>query len=103
MKKLIYTLILLCVAAFAGAQGLENLVVEKYYVSNAADQAAAVGNSANPLPVGSVTYRIYVDMAAGYKFQAAFGNSTHTLTMTTTTQFYNNTDRGDMVPNGISA
>ena len=31
------------------------------------------------LPVGSVTYRIYVDMLPGYKFQAAYGVPGHEM------------------------
>lgn len=46
---------------FAQAQtGLQNVIVEKYYRSTAAD---TVGQSVNGiLPVGSVTYRVYLDM-----------------------------------------
>ena len=74
--------------------GLEGIIVEKYYVSNANDAAKSSGT----LPAGSVTWRIYVDMAPGYKFQAAYGVPTHTLKMTTTTSFFNNTDYGTTTP-----
>ena len=86
------------------SQGLQNIIVEKYYVSNAADAAGSIGT----LPVGSVTYRIYVDMKAGYKFQAAYGTQDfnkkplHVLKITTTTTFFNNEDRGDVVPDKIT-
>src|SRR5882762_5170611 len=82
----------------AHAQGLENVTVEKYYVSNAADATGSVG----ALPAGSVTYRIYADLATGYKFQALYGVATHALKLTTTTTFFNNEDRGATTPNGIS-
>jgi hypothetical protein len=88
-------LTLLLTAAFANAQtGLQNIIVEKYYVSNAADAGASIGI----LPVGSVTYRIFVDMKQGYKFQAAYGVPTHTLFIKTTTSFFNNEDRGSVTP-----
>lgn len=74
--------------------GLENVIIEKYYISNAADSIGSVG----VLPVGSVTYRIYVDMQQGYKFQMAYGNSTHPLSITTSTSFFNNEDRGATSP-----
>jgi len=81
---------------FAQAQnGLEQLIVEKYYVANAADAAGSVGT----LPVGSVTYRIYADMLPGYKFQMAYGSSTHTLKFTSSTSFFNNGDYGYYTPN----
>ncbi len=76
-------------AAFA-QNGLESVIVEKYYVSNAADAAASVG----ALPVGSVTYRVYADMLPGYKFQAMYGVSAHILKINSTTPFFNNEDRG---------
>lgn len=95
MKKIILGIFLLFIASLSHAQnGLEGIVVEKYYVSNAADAAASVGI----LPVGSVTYRIYADMLPGYKFQAAYGVASHTLTLSTTTTFFNNEDRGATTP-----
>ncbi len=75
-------------------KGLEKVIVEKYYVSNEADMAASAGN----LPVGSVTWRIYLDMLPGYKFQTAYGDSKHPLSITTTTSFFNNEDRGNTTP-----
>jgi hypothetical protein len=87
----------LLTGAFANAQnstGLEKVIVEKYYISNQADADASVG----ALPVGSVTYRIFVDMKQGYKFQAAYGEPTHNLFIKTTTSFFNNEDRGNVTP-----
>ncbi len=99
MKKTILGASLLFLSFFAHSQnGLENVVVEKYYVANAADAAGSVGN----LPVGSVTYRVYADMLPGYKFQALYGVSSHELKITTSTTFFNNEDRGASVPNGIT-
>ncbi len=74
--------------------GLENVFVERYYVSNAADAAGSVGL----LPVGSVTYRIYADLLPGYKVQTIFGIPTHPLLMNTTTSFFNNEDYGNTIP-----
>ena len=95
MKKILIGLGILLCGGFSQAQnGLENIVVEKYYVSNAADAAGSMG----VLPVGSITYRIYVDMLPGYKFQMAYGNTNHNLKFTTTTSFFNNTDYGSTTP-----
>ncbi len=95
MKRIISGLIFFLVSIFANAQnGLEGIIVEKYYVSNSADSAGSIGL----LPAGSVTYRIYVDMLPGYKFQAAYGVNGHPLVLNTTTAFFNNEDRGAITP-----
>ncbi len=96
MKKILLSFVLIFLGVFSQAQnGLENIIVEKYYISNAADAAGSSGI----LPVGSVTYRIYADMLPGYKFQMAYGNASHNLKMTTTTSFFNNEDYGSTTPN----
>lgn len=79
--------------------GLERIVVETYYVSNAADSTGSFDNGGGNLPSGSVTYRLYADMLPGYKFQAAYGVPGHTLILSTTTSFFNNEDRGSYQPN----
>jgi len=101
MKKILLGFALLCSATLIKAQnGLESLIVEKYYVSNATDAAGSVGT----LPTGSVTYRFFLDMLPGYKFQAAYavpgsgGIGAHTLFFNTTTSFFNNEDRGATTP-----
>lgn len=80
-------------------QGLEDIIVERYYVTDATDAGNTEGGS---LANGSVTYRIFVDMAPGYKFLAAYGvpaspsifQPKHALRLETTTTFFNNSDRG---------
>ena len=66
--------------------GLEGIIVEKYYKSNAADAADAT----DPVPLNSTTYRIYVDLADGYQLQAVYGDVNHKLKINTTTTFWNN-------------
>ena len=101
MKKInkLFLAFSLVLAGFSAKSqnGLESIIVEKYYVSNAADSVGAIGFGSN-LRIGSVTYRIYADMLPGYKFQAAYGVAGHPLTLSTTTEFYTNTDRGDITP-----
>ena len=83
MKNIYLCILLLCYFGFAFSQnGLEDIIVEKYYISNAADSIGSIGN----LPSGSVTYRIFVDMLPGYKFQAAYGVAGHELRLETTTR-----------------
>mgnify|MGYP000536479613 CR=1 FL=1 len=71
-------------------QGLEGIIVEKYYVSNAADSVNAFDQLAPyALHTGSITYRIYVDLLPGYRFQATYGNKNHPLIIKTSTNFFN--------------
>ena len=100
MKKLLIGLALFLLTVIANAQsGLQQIVVEKYYVSNAADSAGSIGI----LPSGSITWRIYADLAAGYTLQAVYGVDVspfgptltpgdHYLKINTTTSFFNNED-----------
>jgi len=69
--------------------GLQGIIVEKYYKANAADAADAT----DPVSAGSTTYRIYVDLAPGYQLQAVYGDAAHTLSLSTTTGFWNNSQR----------
>lgn len=100
MKKTFTKFILfgfLLIGANAEAQnGLDSIIVEKYYISNAADSIGSIGYG--NLSIGSVTYRIYVDMKPGYKFQMAYGNANHPLSISTSTSFFNNEDRGATTP-----
>ncbi len=100
MKKILLAICLIFLSFLTQAQnGLENIIVEKYYISTAKDTVnSAIGGK---LPIGSTTYRIYVDLLPGYKFQAAFGIPGHELRIATTTSFFNNEDQGATIPNII--
>ena len=104
-KKIILGLGLALIGNFAQAQGLEGIVVEKFYQSNAADASnAAANSSSSPLNAGSVTYRVYVNMAAGYKFSQIYGDASHPLQVSTTTNFFNDPNSGSTTnPSAISA
>lgn len=96
MKKVLLSLALIILSYLGFAQnGLEGVIVEKYYISNAADAAGSVG----ALPSGSTTYRIYIELLPGYTFQAAYGVAGHELRFATTTAFFNNEDYGATTPN----
>lgn len=100
-KKILLGLGIALLGNFAAkAQGLQNIIVEKYYQTDAADAANAnAQGAASPLVVGSTVYRVYVDMAPGYKFNLVFGNANHDWKITTTTNFYNDPNS----PNAIGA
>jgi len=84
---------------FAKAQkpaGIDSIIVEKFYIANAADAANSANNSAIPELIAgkSIAYRVYIDMADGWKFVQLKGNSVHTLKISTTTAFYNDPNNG---------
>jgi hypothetical protein len=80
-----------------GQNGLEKIIVERYYISTRQDSSQVGGR----LPEGSTTYRIYVDMLPGYSFQAAYGVPNHELSIQTSTVFFNHEDFGGTVANVI--
>ncbi len=91
MKVVFLFLCLLFSASFSYSQGLKNILVEKYHVSTKKD----VGDSASGiLPIGSVVYRVYVEMKPGYKLQALYGVKNHELRFETSTKFFNNKNSG---------
>ncbi len=72
---------------------IEKVIVETYYVSDTLDVTDTIDGSARALPVGSKTYRIYVDLKSGYKIVKMFGNANHALRFSSTANFFNNIDR----------
>jgi len=95
MKRIFFAICFLIFSVSAFSQtGIQNVILEKYYISTAGDVAAGV-------PLGSVTYRIWVDLAPGWKLNAVYGNSSHNLRYATTTTFYN-ADFGAKYGNSIA-
>ena len=79
--------------------GFEQMVVEIYYVSDSTDAEDTDGGE---LPVHSVTYRVYMDLAQTTEFQAVYGNAVDNLFIDTSTEFFNNEDRGEVYGGDIS-
>jgi hypothetical protein len=75
------------------SQGLEDVIVETYYISDAND---ATVNDGGTLPAGTTTYRIYLDLAPNTKVETIYGSPNHELRIETTTLFFNNQDRGEI-------
>lgn len=75
------------------AQGLENVVVETY--------AVTPGKTATDPAL--TTYRIYVDLAPGYRLQMVYGDKMHQLRINTTKEFFNDTEHGEKFGNRINA
>jgi len=99
MKKIILCLGIGFISLLTMAQnGLKSVIVEKYYISNANDSNHSVGT----LLSGSVTYRIYLEMERGYKFESLYGDQNHELRFETSTYFFNNEDYGSNIANNIT-
>lgn len=96
MRKIVFFL-LLCSSVLVRAQGLENVIVEKYYMADAKDVAAGEGR----LKKGSITYRIFIDLKEGYSLQAVYGVDGHPMRIATTTGFYNHVLYGGNIANVI--
>jgi hypothetical protein len=65
---------------------LENVIVEKYYVSDTNDYT---DSTLNAIPKGAITYRIFIDMKPGYSLQVVYGDVKHELFLRTSTKFFN--------------
>ena len=88
---------------YVAQQGLEGIVVEKYYVSDLADSLNAVDQLAPyALRTGSVTYRVYANLLPGYKVIQMFGLVDHPMKINTTTAFFNDPNYGVSVYQGTS-
>ena len=111
MKKilLLASLTLGSIYVNAQGQGLEGIVVEKYYQTDALDSTNAADNgSSTVLRTGSIAYRVFVDMAPGFKFITMFGqsdlsnNPVHPWVIKTTTDFFNDPNNGQVFPQSNS-
>ena len=78
--------LVVCLTMPASAQ-LEKVIVERYYVSDANDATDTFGGG---LPEGSVTYRIYVDLAPGTLLKGIFGDAQHPFSISSNEVFFNN-------------
>jgi hypothetical protein len=103
-KLIIAGIVFLTIGKTTNAQNwLQQVIVEPYYLSDANDNATTSSLGIGTLPIGSKTYRVWVDMLPGKKFQALYGVTGHALTIQSTTCFYNNEDRGATTPSYTKA
>ncbi len=82
---------LLFLCAFESKAQVQNVIVEKYYISDANDATDTINGRV--LPAGSITYRIYVELKPGCKLRKIYGDVNHALKIMSTDTFYNNIDR----------
>lgn len=90
MKKvaffcLLQLYILLCTSSIFSQ--VENVIVEKYYISDANDFTDTSGGI---VPIGSTTYRIYIDLAPGSILKKIYGDASHPFEIKSTEVFFNN-------------
>lgn len=91
-KKISTLLFMVFTLNYASAQGLEHVLVEKIAVQ---PEAISADNNLN---ANTFTYRVFIDMAPGYKLSNVVGTVLNPLIFKTTTQFYNDNVDGDMFP-----
>jgi len=87
MKAIIKLLVLFLFIGINTQAQIDNVIVEKYYVADAADIANTDGGQ---LQQGAVTYRVFIDLAAGSKISRVFADSLHLLKIKSTQPFFNN-------------
>lgn len=92
MKKILLSFALVMMVVFTFGQGFEGLRVDKFVPT-----AAAIAADPN-LNANSVTYRVFVDMAPGYKLSDVIGSTQNPVYFKTTTQLYNEGNDGDIIP-----
>jgi hypothetical protein len=84
-----------------GQEAIERVFVEKFYCATASDLGAL--KFSGPINEGACTYRIYLDLKPGYRFQAAYGTQQHPLSISSSQMFFNHADIGNAQPNLIPA
>lgn len=97
MRLILLTSLILIDLCGVAQDGLEGIIVEKFYVSSEADNKGSLHSG--ELPAGSVTYRIFVDLKPGFRFQAAYGSPQHPLVISSSQPFFNHNEAGTTHPN----
>jgi hypothetical protein len=82
----------IAITSLQAQNAIKKVFVETYYVSDNND--ATDTTAGNYLPVGSKTYRIFVQLEPGYKLQKIYGDNLHPLVFKSTQNFFNNKDYG---------
>jgi hypothetical protein len=87
MKTKLYILLLfLSFVSNSIYSQIEKVIVETYYIS---DQFDSTDTDGGKLEMGSVTYRVYVDLKPGNKLIKIYGDTNHVLKFSSTKPFFN--------------
>jgi hypothetical protein len=87
MKTIIKLIVLFLFIGLNTQAQIDNVIVEKYYVTDAFDIANTDGGQ---LQQGAITYRVYIDLANGSKISRVFADSLHLLKIKSSQPFFNN-------------
>ena len=79
--------------------GIERIYIEEFYRVNSVDASAPL--STGDIAEGAITYRVYLDLLPGYRFQVAYGTPQHPLFLRSSAPFYNHVEVGNSNPNMI--
>ena len=93
MKLFVSLLLFLMLSITMNAQ-IEKVIVEKYYISDSTDATDTLGGK---LPVGSTTYRVFIDLLPGYKVVKLYGDENHRLKFASDSNFFNNKSEGQTI------
>jgi hypothetical protein len=88
MNRLIkLTLVMILFLPLTVRSQIEKVIVEKYYISDANDATDTTGGYLQP---GSITYRIYIDLAPGSKLKKIYGDVKHAIKFSSSAAIFNN-------------
>ena len=90
MKNIPFLLFFLFCYLQASSQ-LQNVIVEKYYVTDQNDETDITGGIIAP---GTTTYRVYVDMLPNTRLKSVYAETAHPLVFESTLPFYNHATDG---------
>ena len=100
MNKIITLLAVLFSTLTLFSQGIEDIYIEEYYVSQQRDWDSSLVEF---LPRNSKTYRIYADLAPGYRVQAIYGVPGQPISFESTGKIFNSRWGGFTTGDRISA
>lgn len=98
-KAFVLGLAMVAFLALPAQNEIENIIVERYYVSDANDATDTIGGG---LDQGSSTYRVFVDLCTECALRAIYGDENHPLIISSTALFFNHQDRGKIYGHNIS-
>ncbi|MEZ4757504.1 MAG: T9SS type A sorting domain-containing protein [Flavobacteriales bacterium] len=99
MRALSVALVLGCSLPVSAQDLIEDVIVERYYVSDAND---ATDTNGGTLVEGSVTYRVFIDLCEGCALRSVYGDEDHSISIQSTSLFFNHLDRGRVYGHAIT-
>ena len=73
---------------------IENVIVEKYYVTDSSDAADVSDPISGGIAIGTTTYRVFVDLAPGSKLKKIFGSANYPFKIASDSVFFNHLNSG---------